>query len=78
MPAFSLPGPPAVLTVCLHRQLEEGLAAIAAHPNDAYAHDTVGIARFRLAEGAIAANQGFLGQVNLPRVSRFLSRGQMA
>ena len=39
------------------RQLEEGLAAIAAHPNDAYAHDTVGIARFRLAEGAIAANR---------------------
>ncbi|HND12644.1 MAG TPA: serine/threonine-protein kinase, partial [Pseudomonadota bacterium] len=35
------------------RHLREGLAAIAAHPGDPYAHETTGIAQFRLAESII-------------------------
>lgn len=38
-------------------QLKEGLLAIAAHPDDSYAHDTTGTARFRLAEIRIGNGQ---------------------
>ena len=41
-------------------QLQEGQAAIAQHPDDAYAHETTGIASFRLAEILLSTGQEWI------------------